>query len=41
MHPLFAGIILGTVKFLIGVGVVLGLLVAFGLYKIFTKAKRP
>ncbi|HSX07273.1 MAG TPA: hypothetical protein VLG11_00050 [Candidatus Saccharimonadales bacterium] len=34
-HIFFAGIILGTIKFLIGLGVVIGLIIAFILYKIF------
>lgn len=34
-HIFFAGIILGTIKFLIGLGVVAGLIIAFILYKIF------
>lgn len=34
-HLYFAGIILGTVKFLIGLGIVVGLVIAFILFKIF------
>lgn len=38
-HLYFAGIILGTIKFLIGVGIVVGLLIAFILYKVFGRKK--
>jgi hypothetical protein len=38
-HLYFAGIITGTIKFLIGFGVIIGLLIAFALYKLFFKKK--
>lgn len=34
---LLAGVITGTIKFLIGLGVVIGLLIAFGIYKLVSK----